>query len=653
MLLIRYTRSMQLQIERQWRAICRQASLTVERYALPILICMSGAWAGLLIWLKIQRYLSFGNDIDLGVYVQVMWSTAHGRPFYMSLYGHPVNFLGQHFVPLLVVLAPFYRLWPDARLLFVVQTLALTLAVVPLFRLARRRLGGGPGLLIAAAYFLYPLLHSVALSGFREISLAVPLLMASAASLLDKRLRQSLVWLALAMLVKEEIAFIAIAYGLYIWLVLHRRRLGILVAAGASLWAVLLLLVLMPALKGAPSYEFFDRYYTLGSTPAEMLRTLLTRPLVVLRLVSTPHKLQFVGVLLAPLAALPLLGFPIVLLALPTLVYLLLSDYRSMTSITFYYAAPLIPFLLLAVVVALDRLRGLRVAWYRGALVALAAAALVAARLWSPLPGGQRYSPGNYRVTDADRSAAALLATIPPDASVASDNGYVPWVSNRFRLINLDRPAGAETWLGRATEYLAVRTLDQYSAVSPFYPWLVKTEAGKPVWVPRYGLVQQTAEGLTVWKWRGPEQDVLLPRYDADFEQGLRLVAAGTSPDGPAWGPVLKARAGTTVPIWMAWGSAVPLDQRITFSLHLLDGDGERVAQVDSEMARGHFPTTLWPQNETDLAVADEFALELPADLPAGRYDLMAGAFRTETVAPLSRPDGSQWVKLTQVEILP
>jgi uncharacterized membrane protein len=50
-----------------------------------------------------------------------------------------------------------------------------------------------------------------------------------------------------------------------------------------------------------------------------------------------------------------------VLLALPTLAYLLLSDFRPMTSISSYYSAPLIPFLLLAVVVALDRLRCLRV----------------------------------------------------------------------------------------------------------------------------------------------------------------------------------------------------------------------------------------------------------------------------------------------------
>jgi uncharacterized membrane protein len=614
---------------------------------------MSCAWAGLLIWLKIQRHLSFGNDQDLGLYVQIMWTTAHGRPFYMSLLHGPANYLGHHFAPLLVVLAPLYRLWPDARLLFIAQILALTLAVIPLFRLAKRRLGTGPGLLIAAAYFLYPPLNWVAYSGFREISLAVPLLMASAASLLDKRLWQSLLWLALAMLVKEEIALIAVAYGLYIWLILHRRRLGILVAAGASLWAVLLVQVLMPALYGGASYEFYNRYHTLGNTPTEMLRTLLLEPLVVLRQVSAPDKLQYVSLLLLPLAGLPLLGLPIVLLALPTLAYLLLSDYGAMTSITSYYSAPLIPFLLIAVVVALDRMKGLRATWYGAALVALLAATMVTARLWSPMPGGVAFSPETYRVTDADRSAAALLATIPPEASVAANDGYVSWVANRFRLANIRRPAGIEIWPDRATEYLVVKSLGPYGVEAPYYPWIVQLETGKPVWVPRYSMIHETDQGLTIWKWRGSEQDMFLPRFDADFEQGLRLVAAGAAPDGPPWGPILRVKAGTTVPIWMAWQALAPLDERITFSLHLLSEDGQRVAQVDSEMAHGHFPTTHWHLNETEPVVADEFALTLPPDLPAGRYDLIAGAFRTESVAALSRPDGSQWVELAQVDVVP
>ncbi len=89
----------------------------------------------------------------------------------------------------------------------------------------------------------------------------------------------------------------------------------------------------------------------------------------------------------------------------------------------------------------------------------------------------------------------------------------------------------------------------------------------------------------------------------------------------------------------------------MTFSLHLLDEPGRRVAQVDREMGGGYFPTTLWHRYESSPSLADEFPLELPADLAPGRYHLLAGVFRTETVSALSRPDGSQWVELAQIEI--
>ena len=98
---------------------------------------MAGLWAIGVGWLSIQRHLAFKTSGDLGIFVQAMWSTAHGRPFYVSVWGGGANFLGHHFVPLLAVFAPLYRLWPDARLLLGIQVALLALAVVPLYVFAR------------------------------------------------------------------------------------------------------------------------------------------------------------------------------------------------------------------------------------------------------------------------------------------------------------------------------------------------------------------------------------------------------------------------------------------------------------------------------------------------------------------------------------
>ncbi len=618
------------------------------------LLVMSCAWAALLFWMEVQKYLSFHVGGDLGVYAQSVWSTAFGRPFYMSVLGGPGNFLGHHFAPLVAILAPLYRLWPDARLLLAAEVAALALAAIPLYVCARTRLGPATGLLIVLIYFLYPPLHFAALTDFHEIHLAVPLLMASTVSLVDRRFRTSILWLAIALLAKEEVAFIAIGFGVYISLVFRRWRLGLAVAAATLVWGILVLQVIIPALNAGGNYAFYGRYATLGSTPREMVHTLIFHPLTILRLMTEPDKLIFIAQVLLPLGCLPVIGAPIILLAIPTLVYLLLSDYSYMTSITFYYTAPLIPFLFVAVIVALQRLQAWKVRAYQLALVVLTVAVLISARLWSPLPGGNAYAPDIYKVTDADRAAGVLLNTIPPDASVASDGEYAAWVDSRFRVASIGGPGGVEIWPSTATEYLAVHALGRDAIISPMYPWVVQPEAGKPIRVPRYDLIERTAQGLALWKWRGAEHDVSLPRYDTDFELGLSLVAAGTPPEGPAWGQTVKVAAGSIVPIWMAWKATAPLDQRITFSLHLVDAQGKGVAQVDREMAEGHFPTTLWHRYETEPTVADEFPLEIPLSISPGRYRLLAGAFRTETVAALSRLDGGgQWVDLAEIEIAP
>ncbi len=455
------------------------------------------------------------------------------------------------------------------------------------------------------------------------------------------------------MLLKEEVALIAIGFGLYAAFFLGRRRYGVALVTLSALWGLLLVLVIMPALSGGGSYTFFSRYTTLGNTPAEMLHTLLLRPATIYHLISTPQKLLFTLQLLLPLACLPLLGFPAILLALPTYAYLMLSDYAFQTSITFYYTAPLIPFLMLATVVGLQRIRRRQIRAFHWAAIALVTTTLISARLWSPLPGGQAYNADTFRVTEAHREARSLLATIPADASVASDGDYDPWIANRFRMGGMVGPQGVEVGPSRVAEYLAVRKPGLNAVTPPTYPWIVRNEPGSPVRFPRYALIKETAQGLVLSKWLGPEHDVVMPRFDVGFDHGLNLVAAGTPPEATAWGSTIEVSPGTTLPVWMAWQATQPIDRRIAFSLHLVDADNRVVAQADREMGGGQYPTTLWYEWHENPTIAGEFPVEIPPDLPASRYRLLAGAFEIETVSPLSRPDGSQWVELATLEIVP
>jgi hypothetical protein len=82
-----------------------------------------------------------------------------------------------------------------------------------------------------------------------------------------------------------------------------------------------------------------------------------------------------------------------------------------------------------------------------------------------------------------------------------------------------------------------------------------------------------------------------------------------------------------------------------TVFIHLLDLQGNLVAQFDSPPAAGAYPTSLWNPGEI---IADEHRL---GELPPGRYALQIGLYRLDTGRRLpvaGTPDGT--VKLAEIE---
>ncbi len=84
------------------------------------------------------------------------------------------------------------------------------------------------------------------------------------------------------------------------------------------------------------------------------------------------------------------------------------------------------------------------------------------------------------------------------------------------------------------------------------------------------------------------------------------------------------ALPGDVIPMTLFWQTAVPLERRYKVFLHLLDANGQVVAQRDSEPGGGLVLTTTWPPGET---IVDNHGLFLPPDLPAGTYTLSLGLY--------------------------
>jgi uncharacterized membrane protein len=447
-----------------------------------ILAALLVAAAAVLAGYSIARHNAFNSKAyDLGLHAQVWWNTSHGRLFAGSV--EVDNYLGDHVSPIILPLAPLYRLWPDARLLLLLQALALAAGAWPLALLARRQLlphwpQGAHllALLLALIYLTYPALGFVNRFEFHEEVFAVPLLLLAFWALEARRPGVMSLALTLALLTKEDVGLTVAAFGLWTcWRGRNSDRrlqtVGLLWAAIGLAWSLVALFVVIPLFRGAES-DTLARYAWLGSGPADILATLADNPgRVAGQVVGEPRRIWMLVKFLLPVGFLPLLS-PAVLIALPGLTINWLAGNLYQASIYFHYAALMIPVVFAATVYGIERVATSRLTPHASrftlTLLWLAACALLAFsfdQFWQPATGQTDWE--NYSLTrivdPAPFQAAAAL--LPADAALATTEAYAPHLANREELHLLHDPRILA--VGDRVDWVLVNLQDHRYGVNP------------------------------------------------------------------------------------------------------------------------------------------------------------------------------------------
>jgi uncharacterized membrane protein len=357
-------------------------------------------------------------------------------------FGAQFNVLGDHFSPILALLAPLYWIHDGPQTLLVAQSVLLALTIVPLWAFTRRRLGSGPAYCVSAVYALaWPVAETLAFD-FHEMAFAPVLSMLVLERHEAGRRWQSAAATGALLLVKEDMGLLVAGFGLYLLTRPgERRRAAFLVVAGVF-WTWLASRVLIPAFGG--SADYYWAYDALGRDLPHAAAGALTHPWTVGRLLVTPHvKVTTMLWLVAPLLLLPLLS-PITLAVLPLLAERMLSSrFGHWWEPRFHYNVALAALLVAAGVDGaarlgrlLPRLRAEHV-WPVAALAATLAVV--------PHFAFARFAErGFYRRDARARAVAAILPAIPDGALVEAPNGVGPQLSGRTRVLLWDdRPRWA------------------------------------------------------------------------------------------------------------------------------------------------------------------------------------------------------------------
>jgi uncharacterized membrane protein len=453
-------------------------------------LAVFGAYAAISLFRLMQLNPS---SWDLGIYTEYVKQYAGLSAPIVDIRAPGFNLLGDHFQPIVAVLAPFFRVFPSSATLVIGQALLVAASVFPVSQLAREKLGVGPGRAIAVAYGFSWGLQQLSQFDFHEIAFAVPLLAFSLSALARGQTRAAVWWALPLVFVKEDQGFTVAAIGIYLIVSGLRAKVpdppdpadpdgrGRMLAGQFLLiwgftWSYVAIGVLIPHFNSAHLYQYWSDGGILapGGHPSVLglVRQLLH---------AWPDKLQTVVMLLLPTAFIALRS-PLVLIAAPSLLLRFVATNSSFWGTYWHYNATVMPIIFIAAIDALARIQasmdadataagpagwasgrhGLWRATLAGARrYGAAMMVAIAVPLAFQFPLNQLWSAQTYQISPHVRQAEEAMAQVPDGATVLTT-------------LDLLAPLAARTdtfWIGNSgnprAQYIVFDGLDSDYSPAP------------------------------------------------------------------------------------------------------------------------------------------------------------------------------------------
>ena len=337
-------------------------------------LVLLAAWVGVTTWRALTAHWSLvTNAFDLSIFDFALWNSLHGRLGFVPFLGQSI--FSQHFMPVLLLLAPGYALFPAPVALILFQIAVMASAGWLFFQFTRRIGVNTPGALgLLATFLLCRPSHSALTSFFYPECLQAALMFALVA-----------VWnkggwaywvIALLLLMTKEDAALYLGAFAALQIVLaprtRRRSAGTLLLSAA--WLVVALTVAIPMSRvrdGLPKTNplIEDRFAVAdGGFRAGMILE---------RIGSTASTKTITGLLLSA-GLLPLGGIQWLAAVAPgVLANLAAKPGSGQAALTGHYAWPILPWLFMGAATGLLKIQQ-RSVWVAHAWVGLLVCVTVA-----------------------------------------------------------------------------------------------------------------------------------------------------------------------------------------------------------------------------------------------------------------------------------
>lgn len=448
----------------------------------------------------VLQYRVLTSAYDLNIFDEAVRSYSH---FHLGIspikglhngFGPDFSVLGDHFSPIIALIAPFYWIYSGPQTLLVAQAVLFALAVPPLWTFTRRALGGGrkavaAAYLVSVAYALsWPIVNAAGFD-FHEAAFA-PVLMAVLFERLQAgKLKTALLAAFGLLLVKEDMGFFVAGVGIFLLFqdvivreaTVNRQKLvGVGLIVGGFIAVVVSVYILIPHFGGRSSYYW--AYSELGPNGPAAAKYMAAHPLATAHiLVSPDEKVHTYLWLLAPFLFLSLLS-PASIAVLPLLLERMLGvKYPAWWGLGAHYNSYLvIPLAIGGIdgIVRLERwVRKIRRKEFRldhrlpAGVIPVACTALMAVFAIAVVPDyglGQMLNPSFYHRTAQETTQAEVAAAVPDGVTVEAPSSIAPQLASRDTVL---------LWDG--------------DGESPLYPRWVVTDTSSGIFTFKGGIPQE------------------------------------------------------------------------------------------------------------------------------------------------------------------
>lgn len=305
--------------------------------------------------LSLFQYQNFSyTGLDLAIFNQVFWNTTSGNPFAFTFHGS--TYLGDHLSVWILLLAPIYALAKHPVTLLAIQSVALSLGIIPFMKIATEiHKEKFSQVTLIAIYCLSALISNVALSEFHMISLFIPLGITTYYFYRNKQYKLFITFFILALLIREDIFLVLSMFS--VLAIIDKRPLKwilppalIGVSYGAFAFSII-------QKSSADSYKFLFHYDHLGASIIEIITNLITNPSLIFSGLFSAYTLTFFLYLITPLLFLPLFKPRFLIFLIPPFLQFGLSNVGILSILQTHYVALFTPYILVSTIFGLQKVR--------------------------------------------------------------------------------------------------------------------------------------------------------------------------------------------------------------------------------------------------------------------------------------------------------